>query len=170
MVLRQLLSVAILPFTVTVLVPWWLRPRHPVGVNNDNPVPEWKLVLTLVGVVIVVVGLVLFLKSVSRFSKEGDGTLAPWDPPRKFVVTGPYRFVRNPMISGVVLILFGEAAVIQRMQHLWWAVIFLAANLIMIPLLEEPMLRARFGAPYEEYCRHVGRLIPRLTPWSPREG
>ena len=50
------------------------------------------------------------------------------------------------------------------------ALVFLAGNLVSIPLVEEPGLRARFGAPCEEYCRHVGRLVPRLTPWTPRDG
>jgi protein-S-isoprenylcysteine O-methyltransferase Ste14 len=166
MVLRHLLSIAILPFTVTVIVPWWLMQA------NGIEAPHGSIALALVGsgIVLLVIGLVLFASSLGRFAKEGEGTLAPWDPPRKFVVSGPYRFVRNPMISGVVLILFAEAAMLRSVAHLTWALLFLAGNFIQIPLVEEPVLRERFGAPYEEYCRNVGRLVPRFTPWTPGDG
>ena len=71
------------------------------------------------------------------------------------------------MISGVVLVLFGEALVLLSRPHFGWALIFLAMNFVYIPLLEEPGLRHRFGDSYVEYCRHVPRLIPRLRPWEP---
>ena len=69
------------------------------------------------------------------------------------------------MISGVLFILFGEAFLLLSRPHFVWAVIFLAANFIYIPLSEERGLRSRFGDSYAEYCRHVPRLIPRLKPW-----
>lgn len=169
MALRQLLSIVILPFTVTVLIPRWLM-REPIAaaLGSVTGSPSGAA-LSFLGAVVILTGIPLFAWSLSRFAKDGKGTLAPWDPPRKFVVSGPYRYVRNPMISGVVLILFGEAALFQQASLLWWALIFLAANCIQIPLMEEPMLRARFGEPYSEYCRHVRRLVPRLTAWSPTE-
>ena len=114
-------------------------------------------------------GLVLFVASLRRFAGEGQGTLAPWDPPRQLVVRGPYRFVRNPMISGVVLVLMGEAMLLVSRPHAIWALVFAGINLIYFPLVEEPGLRRRFGKSYEEYCRHVPRIIPRLRPWSPDE-
>jgi len=165
MIARQLLSIAILPFTVTVMVPLWIARGEGIAVRPVAGAMEW--VSVVVGAILLGAGLALFATSLRRFATEGEGTLAPWDPPRKFVITGPYRFVRNPMISGVILILLAESAMLRSRPHLWWALIFFAANLIQIPLMEEPMLRAKFGAPYEEYCRHVGRLVPRLTPWMP---
>ena len=89
------------------------------------------------------------------------------DPPRELVVRGPYRYVRNPMISGVVFVLFGEALLLLARPHLEWAILFLLINCVYIPLLEEPQLERRFGAAYTEYRRHVRRLIPRLRPWTP---
>jgi protein-S-isoprenylcysteine O-methyltransferase Ste14 len=162
---RHLLSVALLPFTVAVLVPLWLA-----RTNNISPqigADTLQVVLQLAGVGILVVGLILFSASLRKFATEGEGTLAPWDPPRRLVVRGPYRYVRNPMISGVVMVLFGEALVLLSRPHFAWALIFLAVNFVYIPLLEEPGLSSRFGDSYAEYCRHVPRLIPRLSPWGP---
>jgi protein-S-isoprenylcysteine O-methyltransferase Ste14 len=166
MFLRHLASIAILPFTVTVVVPWWLAQSSGIeGARNAG-----GAALVIAGVVLIGIGLLLFGSSLGRFAKDGAGTLAPWDPPKNFVVTGPYRFVRNPMISGVVLILFGESAMLRSGLHLTWALLFLAGNFVVIPLVEEPMLRARFGPAYDEYCRNEGRLVPRFTPWTPKGG
>jgi protein-S-isoprenylcysteine O-methyltransferase Ste14 len=165
MALRHLLSVAILPFTVAVLVPIWIARRSGVvPALGDGPV---ALVIQLAGVGLLGVGLGFFVASLRRFVGEGEGTLAPWDPPRQLVVNGPYRYVRNPMISGVVLFLFGEALVLLSVPHAAWAGLFLIANLVYIPLVEEPQLAGRFGEPYRDYCRHVPRVLPRLRPWTP---
>jgi len=161
---RHLLSVALLPFSVAVLVPLWLARN-----NNISPVIGTtgpQMLVQVVGLLILAVGLILFSASLRNFVTEGEGTLAPWDPPRRLVVRGPYRYVRNPMISGVVLVLFGEALTLLSRPHFIWALIFLAVNSIYIPLLEETGLRHRFGDSYVEYCRHVPRLIPRFRPWK----
>jgi protein-S-isoprenylcysteine O-methyltransferase Ste14 len=163
--LRHLLAIAILPFTVTVLVPVWLARRYAVAPALGGSAGE--LALQLAGVALLGLGLLLFVASLRRFATEGQGTLAPWDPPRALVVRGPYRFVRNPMISGVIFVLFGEALVLVSLPHGAWAAAFLALNLVFIPLLEEPQLERRFGASYRDYCRHVPRFLPRLRPWSP---
>ncbi|MGH7786366.1 MAG: methyltransferase family protein [Candidatus Binatia bacterium] len=162
--LRHLLSIAILPFTVTVLVPRWIARRYDVGLTLGSGPAEW--LVQVAGVGLLALGLVFFAASLRRFATEGRGTLAPWDPPRELVVRGPYRYVRNPMISGVVLVLFGEALVLLSAPHGWWAACFLAMNLVYIPLVEEPQLEGRFGEPYVEYCRHVPRVVPRLRPWE----
>jgi protein-S-isoprenylcysteine O-methyltransferase Ste14 len=164
---RHLLSIALLPFTVAVLVPLWIA-----RINNGSPAigtTAPQMLVQVVGVLLLVVGLTLFSASLRKFVTEGEGTLAPWDPPRRLVVRGPYRYVRNPMISGVLFVLFGEALVFLSRPHFVWALVFLAANFIYIPLLEETGLRRRFGDSYVEYCRHVPRLIPRLRPWRPED-
>ncbi len=125
------------------------------------------LVLQGAGVGVLAIGLLLFLSSLRRFASEGEGTLAPWDPPRRLVVQGPYRFVRNPMISGVVFVLAGEAMLLASRPHAVWAIAFLGINFVYIPILEEPLLRRRFGEAYREYCRHVPRFLPRIRPWKP---
>jgi protein-S-isoprenylcysteine O-methyltransferase Ste14 len=160
---RHLLSVALLPFSVAVLVPLWLARTNNISPAIGATVPQ--LFVQVLGVLLLMVGLILFSASLRKFVTEGEGTLAPWDPPRRLVVRGPYRYVRNPMISGVVFVLFGESLVLLSRPHFVWALIFLAANFIYIPLLEETGLRSRFGESYMEYCRHVPRLVPRLKPW-----
>lgn len=164
-VLRHLLAIGVLPFTVTVLIPWWIAARY--GIVPAIGGSKVELTLQVCGVVVLASGLLLFASTLRRFAVDGRGTLAPWDPPRRLVVRGPYRFVRNPMISGVVLVLAGEAMLLASRPHAVWAVVFVVINLTYIPLLEEPVLRLRFGEPYREYCRHVPRLFPRLRPWSP---
>jgi protein-S-isoprenylcysteine O-methyltransferase Ste14 len=166
MLLRHLLSVAALPFMMTIVIPVWLARRNAMRVGLADDIPS--TLLQLLGVGVLGIGLVLFASSLRRFATEGEGTLAPWDPPRKLVVRGPYRYVRNPMISGVILILFGEALMLFSRAHFMWALTFLAINAVYIPLFEEPQLAARFGADYEEYRRNVPRLIPRLRPWDLR--
>jgi protein-S-isoprenylcysteine O-methyltransferase Ste14 len=163
--LRHLLAVAILPFTVTVLVPVWIARRDQITpAIGGSP---GALALQAAGVAALGVGILLFLSSLRRFATEGQGTLAPWDPPRNLVVRGPYRFVRNPMISGVIIILAAEAMLLVSPSHALWALAFLGLNSVQIPLVEEPQLRARFGDAYREYCAHVPRIIPRFTPWDP---
>ena len=165
MVLRHLVAIAALPFTVTILVPLWIARRTEIVPRLGGTVGV--VLLQAGGAGVLLVGLVLFLSSLRRFAIEGEGTLAPWDPPRQLVIRGPYRFVRNPMISGVVFILAGEAMVLVSRPHALWALLVLAGNLLYIPLAEEPQLRLRFGQPYDDYCRHVPRILPRLRPWTP---
>ncbi|HEY8258686.1 MAG TPA: isoprenylcysteine carboxylmethyltransferase family protein [Gemmatimonadales bacterium] len=163
-VIRHLVAVALLPVTMAVVIPWWLARRNGIElVVGPGPLRE---TLQLAGVAVLCVGLLVFASSLRRFAGEGRGTLAPWDPPRELVVRGPYRYVRNPMISGVVLVLFAEALILQSRPHLEWALLFLGINAIYIPLIEEPQLAMRFGDAYREYCRHVPRLLPRWRPWE----
>jgi protein-S-isoprenylcysteine O-methyltransferase Ste14 len=168
LLLRHLFAIAILPFTMAVLIPIVLARRNAITPALGSTVTE--LVVQAAGIGILCVGLVLFVASLRRFATDGRGTLAPWDPPRRLVVQGPYRYVRNPMISGVILVLLGEALVLRSRIHLTWTLIFLGVNAVYIPLLEEPFLDQRFGSQYREYCRHVPRLLPRLRPWTPSAG
>ena len=119
------------------------------------------------GIAIFFAGLLLAVSTITLFSKLGNGTLAPWDPTSKMIITGPYAYVRNPMITGIVLILLGEALMLFSWAIALWTVIFLIINMFYFALSEEPGLRKRFGQEYEEYSRNVPRYIPRLTPWKP---
>jgi protein-S-isoprenylcysteine O-methyltransferase Ste14 len=88
--------------------------------------------------------------------------LAPWDPPAHLVVRGPYRYVRNPMISGVLFIIIAESLVLRSFPHAAWAAVFLLVNMIYIPFIEEPQLERRFGDEYRQYKRDVPRFVPRM--------
>ena len=161
--LRHLVSVAALPFTVAVLVPRWLLGGFPAPRVGGGAL---AVAAQLAGALSLAVGVALFAASLRRFATEGEGTLAPWDPPRALVLRGPYRYVRNPMISGVLFVLLGEALVLRSARLGWWAALFAALNATYIPLVEEPQLERRFGEAYREYRRHVRRFVPRVRPWD----
>lgn len=157
-ILRHLLSILLLPFTVTVVVP---------AVLLRQGRADASLAGMLGGVVLMGLGLAMAARTIAHFAQQGRGTLAPWDPPRRLVVSGIYRYVRNPMITGVLLVLAGESLFFASRAVAMWVAEFWVINAIYIPLLEEPMLARRFGADYELYRRNVPRWIPRLSPWDP---
>jgi protein-S-isoprenylcysteine O-methyltransferase Ste14 len=154
--MRHLLAIVILPGSVTLLVPALI-------LNGDTDLAPWPL--AALGVALLAIGLGLFVWTVALFAGFGRGTLAPWDPPTKLVVRGPYRLVRNPMISAVLFVLLGEAALFGSPALLGWAGVVFAINATYFPLVEEPMLRDRFGADYDAYAARTPRWLPR--PWRP---
>ena len=150
---------------MVVVVPALLVWAHGADLGWDLPAPLAAF-LVGAGVALIIVGLRLWLETIRLFVVVGRGTLAPWDPPRRFVVRGPYRRVRNPMISALGVILLGETMVLGSWPVailLGWFVIL---NAVYIPLVEEPRLVRRFGTDYERYLRAVPRWIPRRRPWS----
>lgn len=159
-----MLSVLLLPATVLILIPIWIARGWNVSVTLPDSLVEWIAVAA--GLIAAIIGLMLFAASLRRFASEGRGTLAPWDPPRRLVVRGPYRYVRNPMISGVLCMLAGLALLIRSWPHAVWAAVFAAMNLLYIPLIEEPMLETRFGDDYRAYKRGVPRFLPLIRPWT----
>jgi protein-S-isoprenylcysteine O-methyltransferase Ste14 len=164
--IRPLFAIAVLPFTVTVLVPLWIARSNSTSIGLGNsPI---AIGVQVAGVVLLAIGVVLFVSSLRRFATDGKGTLAPWDPPRELVVTGPYSYVRHPMISGVVITLFAEAMLLRSESQFVWACVFLALNSIYIPWVEEQDLEIRFGDAYRDYRINVPVVIPRLRPWRSR--
>jgi protein-S-isoprenylcysteine O-methyltransferase Ste14 len=163
-ILRHLVSIAALPFMVTIVVPIWIANRYEVPLVG--PASFAGVASVVLGAALLALGLGLFSASLFHFATQGRGTLAPWDPPRRLVIRGPYRFVRNPMISGVVFVLIAEGLMLRSMPHLAWAFLFLLINVIYIPFAEEPPLENRFGEDYARYKRNVPRVIPRIRPWD----
>ena len=164
--LRHMVAIVILPVSVTALVPQWIAERYHVVLRAGTGVPA--VVLQMAGAASVLLGVVLFASSLRRFATDGRGTLAPWDPPRLLVVNGPYQYVRNPMISGVLFVVIGEALILLSIAHAAWAAFFLAVNVVYIRFVEEPQLARRFGPGYDVYRESVPRFVPRLSPWQPR--
>jgi protein-S-isoprenylcysteine O-methyltransferase Ste14 len=155
-----------LPVAVTIVVPVALlaatRSIHPVW---TRPLPI-AVALSALSVAFLCSGSWLLAETISLFSRIGKGTLAPWDPPVWFVVKGSYRYVRNPMITGVFVILLGETILLGSGPLFYWFLSFTAGNLLYVPLLEEPGLERRFGDAYRNYKAHVPRWVPRLSPWN----
>lgn len=155
---RHLRAVVVLPFTVTVVVPGLVLWR------NGAEIAAWPL--ALVCGVLIALGLALLAWTIALFIRVGRGTLAPWDPTVRLVVVGPYRHVRNPMISGVLAILLGESALFASPPLLVCFAVVFAVNAVYFPLVEEPGLRRRFGEDYDAYRANVRRWIPRRRPWK----
>jgi protein-S-isoprenylcysteine O-methyltransferase Ste14 len=158
---RHVAAVLLLPGTVTVAIPalivW----------STDAQLASLSLVA--LGLLVLAAGAFLIVDTVRLFARIGRGTLSPWDPTTRLVVEGPYRRVRNPMISGVVFVLFGEALAFRSTSLLLWALSVFLVNAIYLPLVEEPGLVQRFGAEYDRYRAHVPRWLPRLRPWHGEE-
>jgi protein-S-isoprenylcysteine O-methyltransferase Ste14 len=163
-VLRHLRAIAVLPGLGIVGVPATiLIVTGAVEIGWGLPA-ELAWLPLLVGAALIGAGLALMYRTISLFARVGEGTLAPWDPTRKLVVQGPYRYARNPMISGVLAVLLGEAALFGSPPLAAWFAAFFAINAVWFVLVEEPGLRRRFGREYEAYARAVPRWIPRRTP------
>ena len=147
-------AIVLLPGTVKVAVPALIL--LPV----DGPEPA-AAPLVAVGAALIVAGLGLWVWTVRLFARVGEGTLAPWDPTRHLVVEGPYRHVRNPMITAVLAVLLGEAALFGSTALLIWCGAFFVANPAWFVLYEEPGLERRFGDEYRRYRSAVPRWLPR---------
>lgn len=160
--LRHLLSILLLPFVVVVVVPAWLLNLSAVGYTHSADASLLVWLPRAIGLALLIAGLGLFSWCVSLFARVGRGTLAPWDPTRNLVITGPYRCVRNPMISGVAAMLLGEALLWGSIALGLWADIFILINHAYFLLSEEPELEKRFGESYRQYKASVPRWIPRL--------
>jgi len=160
-----LLSIILLPGTVIVLVPSFLLYTSSVFFRVEITFPGNAIGL-VASFFFFVFGVTLVGTTIHLFIRDGKGTLALWAPPRALVVKGPYRYVRNPMIIGVLCILVGEALLAWSVILALWTLIFFAANTLYFPLIEEPKLRKRFGKEFDDYARSVPRWIPRLTPWE----
>jgi protein-S-isoprenylcysteine O-methyltransferase Ste14 len=152
--LRTLVFTVFVPGFWTVLVPYWVVGRRP---RFDLRGPG------AAGSALVVAGVALYLICAFwGFALRGKGTPAPVDPPKKLVIEGPYRIVRNPMYWSVAFVMLGEAMVFRSVTLAEIAAAFFAATMVFVMLYEEPALRHAFGAEYQEYCRRVPRWLPRF--------
>lgn len=152
---RSLLWTILLPGVVAGYVPWRF---FGLGAARVDTVGAAEVAAFLsIGL-----GALRLAACIVEFARSGRGTLSPVDPPRRLVVRGLYRYVRNPMYLSVTAIVLGEALLTKSAAlAVYWIIWFAAANVFVLAY-EEPALRRRFGAPYDEYVRHVGRWVPTL--------
>jgi protein-S-isoprenylcysteine O-methyltransferase Ste14 len=150
----------IAPGFVAGWVPWWIS--------------QWRIeapffampLFRIAGGILIMLGIVGLLDSFMRFAVQGLGTPAPVFPTRHLVVTGLYRFVRNPMYVAVVSAILGQGLLLGNSRVLeYGALVWLLFHLFVL-LYEEPVLRSSFGPEYRAFCAEVPRWIPRFTPWT----
>jgi protein-S-isoprenylcysteine O-methyltransferase Ste14 len=149
---RSLVWTILFPGVFALYVPWRFF--------GFNRVPSILNPIDVLGLLSVGVGIGLLAACIIEFARRGRGTLSPADPPRRLVTRGLYRYVRNPMYLSVSMIVLGEVLVTgSRALAASWVIWFVFVNLFVIGY-EEPNLRNRFGASYDDYTRQVGRWIP----------
>jgi protein-S-isoprenylcysteine O-methyltransferase Ste14 len=147
------------PGTVAGLVPWWItrwRMQPPLlGFSGFR----------VIGPLIIATGAAIVFDSFARFALQGLGTPAPVLPTRHLVVSGMYRYVRNPMYVGVLAIILGQGLLFGDVRLFDYGVLLWFVVHVFVVSYEEPTLRRSFGSEYEKFCQYVPRWIPRLSPW-----
>ena len=152
--LRNLFFTILQPGMVAGFIPYYI-----LGDKWRNGVSQKFLFHHYAGIILFVIGIMITVSCIVSFAVKGRGTLSPLDPTKKLVISGLYRYSRNPMYVGVMLILIGEAIFFQSstlVTYLCW--VFIAFN-IFIFVHEEPRLRKAFGSAYNDYCRKVRRWL-----------
>jgi protein-S-isoprenylcysteine O-methyltransferase Ste14 len=152
--LRTLVFTVFVPGFWIVLVPYWVVGHGARFELRGAAVAAWLLVAG---------GAALYLTTAFwGFALRGSGTPAPIDPPKKLVVEGPYRIVRNPMYWSVVSVMLGEALAFRSLALAAIGCVVFSGAVLFVMVYEEPILRKKFGAEYEAYCRRVPRWLPRF--------
>jgi len=154
LILRNLFFTILQPGLVAGLIPVWILGRKANNLFNK----PWQL-YQFSGFLVFVGGFLIMLICIISFAVKGRGTLSPADPTKKLVVTGLYRYSRNPMYIGVVMILTGEAIFFQSVSLWIYLLVVIIAFNIFILLHEEPRLQKDFGEEYKKYCQKVRRWI-----------
>lgn len=147
------------PLVLAGFVPWWVtrwefRPAF-FGVGPTR----------ILGGILIILGAPGVVDSFARFALEGLGTPAPIAPPQKLVVTGLYRYVRNPIYIAVIAVILGQAVLFGDGRLLWYGALLWVFFHVVVVIFEEPTLKQTFGAEFDRFQTHVPRWIPRLTPW-----
>jgi protein-S-isoprenylcysteine O-methyltransferase Ste14 len=154
LLLRNLLFTILQPGLIVGLIPYLLL-RYTGEASFPN---SWTL-SRIAGAFLLIPGLLILISCILRFMTEGKGTISPLDPTKKLVARGLYRYSRNPMYLGAMLVLIGEAVFWESLILAGYAVVvFIAFNLFII-FHEEPRLKRDFGAEYEAYLRKVRRWL-----------
>lgn len=158
-ILGSALFFVLVPSVIAGLIPWWMT-------RWEFLPPFFDLQATRVaGIVLIVAGLPGLVDSFARFALQGLGTPAPIAPPQNLVVTGLYRYVRNPMYVAVVSVILGQAILFGDWRLIVYGGLMWLAFHAFVLTYEEPVLAQQFGTQYEDFRANVPRWIPRLSPW-----
>lgn len=153
-VIKTVLYMGIMHGFFTYFFPWQIASLDPaavnVGIGRWLAVPLW------------LTGTLLIIYCSIDVIHRGRGTPAHLDPPKTLLVTGPYRYVRNPIYLGSLLVQLGTIVWFGSLLLLPYFLLFIVAYQILIVFVEEPVLRRMFGPAYDNYVREVPRWIPRL--------
>ncbi|MBF0485145.1 MAG: isoprenylcysteine carboxylmethyltransferase family protein [Candidatus Omnitrophica bacterium] len=159
-------AIVILPGTALIYIPAIIL----YVTGSWNFLGGWSFPLALIplagGLFLILASLFFMIRTMTLFLTVGDGTPAPWAPPKRFVVKGPYCYVRNPMLLSALVMILGEVILSGSWPMFVWFMAFWVINTIYFIFFEEPGLVKRFGNDYINYTKHVSRWIPRLTPWE----
>lgn len=151
--LKNVLFTILVPGTVAVFVPLRIVQR----MGQASP---WDSRRALPAVPFFILGTAIYFWCLWDFAVTGRGTPAPVDPPTQLVVRGLYRYVRNPIYVGVLLVITGWTVLYRSAAVLAYGVAVAVAFHLFVVLVEEPLLRRRFGEAYDAYCRTVHRWVP----------
>ncbi|WP_160143754.1 methyltransferase family protein [Chryseolinea soli] len=152
--LRNLFFTILQPGVVAGLIPFLLARK-----NFENAFAGSLQMYHYGGMLVCLVGMGVTLHCIANFAVHGRGTLSPADPTQRLVISGLYKFSRNPMYVGVMLMLVGEAIFTQSANLFVYGIgVFTAFNLFIV-FREEPRLKKDFGTSYQEYCKTVRRWI-----------
>lgn len=154
LLIRNTIFTVLQPGMVAGLIPYSLIKSHLAGALA-LPYPGLQIPAALV----FVAGLAVTLTCILSFAFIGKGTLSPVDPTKKLVIRGLYRYSRNPMYIGVMLMLAGEALFFSSLALAGYAMLIFLLFHSFVVLREEPRLRSDFGEEYEVYCKEVGRWL-----------
>jgi protein-S-isoprenylcysteine O-methyltransferase Ste14 len=158
----SLLFTIVVPGTVAGLVPWlitrWHRAADPFGSPDAWPV----------GIMLIALGLPVLLLAIYKFATAGLGTPLPAAPTTHLVISGPQRFVRNPMYIAVVVIILGQALILEQAELLWYAALVAVTTATFVRIYEEPTLQRQFGDEYDRYRKAVHAWVPRMRPYRAR--
>jgi protein-S-isoprenylcysteine O-methyltransferase Ste14 len=151
-------------FLFTVLVPGTVAIYLPLRIASGRTGTlrwDWG-VWQIAALLPLSIGIAIYFWCLWDFALGGRGTPAPIDAPKRLVVRGLYEYVRNPMYIGVLLVIVGWAMFFQSLRVLvYGAAVGLIFHLFVL-LIEEPILREKFGEAYQSYCKRVGRWVPRV--------
>jgi protein-S-isoprenylcysteine O-methyltransferase Ste14 len=158
-ILSSTLFFVVAPCVLAGLIPWWMT-------RWEFRSPLFGLELTrAIGGVLIIAGAPGLVDSFARFAFQGLGTPAPIAPPQNLVVTGLYRYVRNPMYMAVVTVILGQAVLFGDWRLIVYGALFWLACHVFVVAYEEPMLERTFGAEDGAFRADVPRWLPRMTPW-----